>query len=100
GGSVRQMFAEAVKWFGTAAAQDYALAQNRLGVMYERGQGVAQDHVEAYQWYTLAAGNDQNVFGVANRETLACRLTAEQILKGQARAEEVAAQSTLKVVGK
>jgi TPR repeat protein len=100
GAGVRQNFAEAIKWFRRAAAQDYALAQNRLGVMYEKGEGVTQDQVEAYKWYTLAAGNDQNVFAMANRETLALRLTAEQILEGQRRAQIVVGQTNFNVVEK
>jgi TPR repeat protein len=30
-------------------------AQNNLGVMYQRGQGVVQDYGQAAKWYTLAA---------------------------------------------
>ena len=32
-----------------------ALAQTNLGTMYERGEGVAQDAVEAVRWYRKAA---------------------------------------------
>ena len=72
-----------MKWFRKAAAQDYPLAQNRLGVMYEKGMGVAQDYVEAYKWYTLATGRKQNVFAVANREALALRMTPDQIAQAR-----------------
>jgi len=88
---VRQNYAEAMQWFGKAAAQGCASAQNRLGVMYERGHGVAQDYVEAYKWYTLAAAGEQHIFGVANREVLARRLTREQIVEGERRAAMVVA---------
>jgi TPR repeat protein len=70
--------------FYKAAAQGHAAAQNRLGVMYERGAGVRQDYVEAYKWYTLAAGK-QNTFAVANREALRHSLTAEQIALAEER---------------
>ncbi|MDR2882093.1 MAG: sel1 repeat family protein, partial [Azoarcus sp.] len=50
----------------TVQAQDYEetkraadrgdlVAQNTLGMMYERGQGVVQDHSEALKWYRKAA---------------------------------------------
>ena len=32
-----------------------ALAQYNLGVCYDRGDGVAEDHVEAVKWYRKAA---------------------------------------------
>ncbi len=44
-------YKEAVKWFGLSAKQGFAKAQNNLGVMYDRGQGVAQDYVQAHKWY-------------------------------------------------
>jgi TPR repeat protein len=86
GSGVRQDYAEAIRWFQKAAAQDYALAQNRLGVMYEKGQGVPKDSVEGYKWYFLAARQNENVFAVANCEVLSRRMTPEQIVDGQTRA--------------
>ena len=38
-----------------AAEQEFAAAQNNLGVMYANGTGVPQDHVEAVKWYRMAA---------------------------------------------
>ena len=32
-----------------------ATAQNRIGLCYENGQGVAQNYAEAIKWYYLAA---------------------------------------------
>ena len=37
------------------AEQGNVKAQSNLGVMYESGQGVAQDYKEAAKWYGLAA---------------------------------------------
>ena len=42
--------AEAVKWYRKAAEQNYAPAQNNLGLCYENGRGV-----EAAKWYRKAA---------------------------------------------
>ena len=38
-----------------AAEQGHAGAQNELGVMYSKGQGVPQDYHEAAKWYRKAA---------------------------------------------
>ena len=54
--------------------------------MFEKGQGVSKDQLEAYKWYFLAARANENVFAVANCELLARRLTPEQIAEGQRRA--------------
>ncbi len=37
------------------AVQGDAEAQNNLGFMYEKGQGVSQDYKQAVEWYTKAA---------------------------------------------
>ncbi len=38
------------------AEQGHAQAQVNLGIMYSQGRGVPKDSVQAYRWYTLAAG--------------------------------------------
>ncbi|MFB3081110.1 MAG: sel1 repeat family protein, partial [Nitrosomonadaceae bacterium] len=35
--------------------QGHAVAQNNLGVMYVKGEGVTQDHVRARMWFNFAA---------------------------------------------
>ena len=54
-GGVAQDYAEAVRLYSLAAAQGYAYAQVKLGLMFENGTGVAQDTAEAIRWYRLAA---------------------------------------------
>jgi len=48
-------YATALTKFRSAAQQGYKEAQYNLGVMYSKGQGVAQDYKEAVRWYQLAA---------------------------------------------
>jgi len=48
-------FATALREWTPLAEQGHALAQNNLGAMYEKGQGVSQDYKTAVKWYTLAA---------------------------------------------
>jgi len=45
----------AVKQFGVLAEQGFARAQYHLGSMYQQGQGVPQNDVQAFMWLILAA---------------------------------------------
>jgi hypothetical protein len=42
-------------WFSQSALAGFAGAQNNLGVLYERGEGVRQSFPEAIYWYTQSA---------------------------------------------
>jgi hypothetical protein len=55
GRGVPQDYAQAARWFHSAAEKGLAAAQFNLGVMYADGVGVAQDDVEAARWYARAA---------------------------------------------
>ena len=48
-------FATALAEWKPLAEQGDAKAQYNLGVMYDKGQGVIEDHKEAVKWYRLAA---------------------------------------------
>ncbi len=47
-------------WTHSALAGD-VLAQNRLGEVYENGDHVLINYIEAHKWYNLAANNDLQV---------------------------------------
>src|SRR5262249_27993611 len=47
--------AEAAKWYGLAADQGFAPAQNALALLYYRGQGVRKDLGQAEHWVRKAA---------------------------------------------
>ena len=51
----KEDYATALREWKPLAEQGYALAQNNLGVMYEKGQGVSRNYKTAVKWYTLAA---------------------------------------------
>ena len=55
GRGVPQDYAQAVRWFRSAAERNLAAAQFNLGVMYADGTGVAQDDAEAARWHARAA---------------------------------------------
>lgn len=48
-------FAAALRLLKPLADQGDAAAQFNLGILYDRGQGVAPDFVEAARWYRLSA---------------------------------------------
>lgn len=76
--------AEAVEWYGRAAARGHIAAQNNLGVLYRDGTGVGRDPVEAYKWLALAA-NKNFALAKKNLDGLAPSLSAEQREEAQRR---------------
>ncbi len=50
---------DAVKFLTQAAEKGQAVAQYRLGTLYERGQGIPADAAKAAHWYELAANPGQ-----------------------------------------
>lgn len=48
-------FAEAFAWCQRAAYSNLAWAQYNLGLMYRKGEGIAQSNADAAYWYRLAA---------------------------------------------
>jgi localization factor PodJL len=58
---------DAVKFLSQAAEKGQAVAQYRLGTLYERGQGTAADPAKAAHWYEMAAnqGNRKAMHNLA-----------------------------------
>ena len=63
------------------------LTGGSLGVRYKRGQGVAQDYVQAYKWFalsaTLATRLQDRARAESNRDKVAAVMTPGQIAEGQ-----------------
>jgi uncharacterized protein len=78
--------AEAVRWFRMAAEQNLAAAQSKLGVCYERGDGVAKYELEAYKWDLLAAAQGDTK-AKRNASLLELMLSPEEIAEGKRRAQ-------------
>ena len=73
--------------YRVGAEKGNAGAQFSLGFMYEKGQGVPQDYVQAYMWFNLAAA--QGTKGAAEwREHVAAHMTPAQIAEAQKMASE------------
>jgi hypothetical protein len=85
----RGNYATALWLFRTRAEQGDADAQNNLGNMYRNAEGVAQDYVQAYMWFTLAAAHfpaseiEKHEKAIRDREEVAAKMTAEQIAEAQ-----------------
>lgn len=80
-------YAGALKEFRPMAEEGNAAAQMLLGFMYERGQGVPKDYVQAHFWFNLAArqGEEQ---AAKMRDELASRMNAEQVAEANNQAAQ------------
>jgi TPR repeat protein len=54
-GDVPQDDVQAALWFQKAAEHNYSIAQDRLGRMYYKGEGVPKDYAQAAFWFRNAA---------------------------------------------
>ena len=64
------------------AEQGNAFAQYNLGLMYVNGEGVQQNNVRAYVWWSVAAAQGDND-ARGNRDIVSATLTPEQLARGQ-----------------
>ena len=64
----------AAAYFKTLAEQDWSVAQNRLGEMYEAGLGVTRDLDTAMSWYQRAA-DQGHPLAVAHMKKLEAQLS-------------------------
>jgi len=63
------------------------MSQVQLGRMYERGQGIPKDNVQAYMWWNLAAAHGDKK-AMTLREFVATQMTPGQIAEAQRLATE------------
>jgi TPR repeat protein len=90
---VPQNYAEALKWFREAADHGDHRVQRILGGMYESGEGVLENYVQAHMWYNLAAANpawkkeDRDEL-IRSRDRVARKMTLAQIAEAQKLASE------------
>ena len=69
----------------SSAEQGTAIAQYRLGFLYNNGDGVEQSHTEAVKWFRLAAEkglhNAQNDLGVCYAKGLGVEKSMDEAVK-------------------
>ena len=64
------------------AEQDERDAQYNLGQSYTHGEGVTQDYVEAYKWWSIASANGDEV-AKGDRDLISKSMTPNQIAEAQ-----------------
>ena len=67
---------------------DHPRAYRHLGNLYEYGDGVSRDRVEAFAWYGVAAAGGDGP-AVAMRDALGARLDPASLARARARAREL-----------
>ena len=60
--------------------------------MYEKGQGVVQDYIRAHMWLNLAAIKGDSIL-IENRDTVARKMTPQQVVQAQKLARECQARN-------
>jgi len=85
---VPQDYARAAELWRQAAEQGHVEAQLNLGLMYGKGQGLAQDDVQAYAWLTAAA-TQGNEIADSSREFALMQLDEAQREQAEALAQEL-----------
>lgn len=84
---MRSDYRSAYAEFAPLADQGNADAQNMLGYMYAKGQGVPQDFVQAHVWFNLAAAGGKG--GAADsRDEMAKLMSSSQIAEAQGLARQ------------
>ncbi|GIS84387.1 MAG: hypothetical protein CM1200mP16_06870 [Nitrospina sp.] len=78
GKGIMQDHKKAGKLYRLAAEQGHNLAQNYLGVLYVSGQGVSQDYVLAYMWFSLS-GSRGFKDGIKNQKKIEKKMSKKQI---------------------
>jgi len=61
-------------------------------VMYEGGQGVAQDYITAHMWFNIASAN-RGETAAEKRERIGTRMSSAEISEAQRRAKECLASN-------
>ncbi|HJU05390.1 MAG TPA: tetratricopeptide repeat protein [Nitrospiraceae bacterium] len=84
---VPQDYTEALQLFLKAAKLGNGRARLKIGEMYAEGRGVPRDVVRAHMWSNLAGAQGDRQ-ALTFRDTLAAKMTNEQIYKAQELARE------------
>ena len=79
-------YVPAMQLFRPLAQQGNAKAQNLLGTMYRRGQGVARNSVRAFVWFSRAAARGDATAKTELRE-VSQTMTGEELAQAREMAE-------------
>ena len=79
-------YKEAMKWYLLAAERGNKDAPNNIGVLHMIGFGVPRSFAKAYTWFAIAGAGDSEA--ISNKNFVKKRLTPEQLVESQRRADE------------
>jgi TPR repeat protein len=79
-------YVPAIRVFRTLAEQGNAKAQNVLGVMFRKGEGVPKNPVRAHMWFSFAAKRGEASARAELRE-VSRTMTAQEISQAEAMAK-------------
>lgn len=88
---LRKDYAEVLKIVKPAALKGEAWAQSGLADTHHDGEGVMQNYVKVHSWFNLSAVSGDEM-AIENRDTVAERMTAQQIAKAQKLARDCQAR--------
>jgi len=79
-------YVPAIRVFRSLAEQGNAKAQNVLGVMFRKGEGVPKNPVRAHMWFSFAAKRGEAGAGAELRE-VSRTMTVQEIFEAEAMAK-------------
>lgn len=91
GEGVVQNEREAAMWYRKSAAQNFAIAQRNLGIMYALGRGVEKNESEALRWFAAAV---QHGLASAMVNEAALYMQASQMPRDYGMAERLLSSAT------
>ncbi len=85
-------FATAHRLLSQSAEDGHANAQFNLARMYENGEGVARDRVQAHKWFHLSSTGTTDMVlrfvAAAGRDEAAGEMSAQEIAEAERQAQE------------
>ncbi len=88
-GGVETDITTAASWFEKAADRGVVDSQFNLGVLFESGQGVPQNLVDAYVWYSIAASQGDQ-FARERRDIIKANISEADLTRANERASAFA----------
>jgi len=92
GQGVAQDYKEAIRWFRMSVRNGNEGAAHLLGAAFGLGEGVKVDMIRAHMWYNIAAIGG-NSLSLEMRNTIASKMTPQQIEQAQRMARECMASN-------
>lgn len=78
---------QAFSWYSKSAKKGDPDAQFALGVLYQNGDGITQDDINAYAWFSVSAANG-HPYALGLRDKSRKNLTNSSLIYAQALASE------------